>query len=80
MSAYGKDSRIGELRANEFGLHLYTYGTDAWKAQLIDYRSTNAAEPVAWENADPLAWDVLIQRLVRVARELRTDWVSGVPA
>lgn len=75
MSAHGEDPRISELRRNEFGVYVFTYGNADWKGQLIDYRNATADVPIAWDGNEPLAWDALMLLLLRVAKELRADWV-----
>lgn len=75
---------VRELRAQNFGLHLFTDDEkrtwDMWRCELIDWETTRGHSYIAWvsEGAMPLV-DV-IAKAYSVAKGLRKEkWVEAIP-
>lgn len=71
---------IEALRANGFGLHLYTYGkSNAWKIELIDWKNVQHVDS-AWDNEDKSdTLTALLALAYTYARSVRKEWNESVP-
>lgn len=68
---------VNEMRANKFGLHLYTVDpTEFWSIQLIDWTIEPPADCIVYENANLDTLDNLIQKAYRRAQARRFEWLS----